>query len=64
ARRLGAVAPGGYGAALLAAAVAALVRNRDAAALLMPAAVATMHLAWGCGFLVESRRGRRVQTPA
>lgn len=64
ARRLGAVAPGGYGVALLAAAAVALLRTRDAAALLVPAAVATMHLAWGCGFLVESGRGRRGQSAA
>jgi hypothetical protein len=33
------------------------VRRRDPAVLLFPVAVATMHLAWGGGFLV-GRAGR------
>jgi succinoglycan biosynthesis protein ExoA len=41
-----------YGVSLAAAAAAALVRTRDAAVLLMPVALAVMHLAWGIGFLV------------
>ncbi len=37
--------------------VVELARGGGVAALLMPAAVATMHVAWGCGFLVETARG-------
>ena len=39
--------------------VAQLVRTRDSAALGMPAAVMTMHLAWGIGFLAAPREPLR-----
>lgn len=64
ARVLAGVVPGVYTVALSGGAVSALVRTRDLAALLMPAAVATMHLAWGCGFLVETARGLLGQSSA
>ncbi len=50
-RALAIVVPGAYTLALLVTAGFELNRRRDAAALLAPAAVATMHLAWGIGFL-------------
>lgn len=50
--RLGWVVPGLYAAALLAATAYEVVRRRDTAALLLPAAVVAMHLSWGVGFLV------------
>ncbi len=49
-----AVIPAVYAAGLAAGTIYELVRSRDIAALLFPAAVATMHGAWGTGFLVES----------
>ena len=49
--------PVAYGLALAGGAAVELVRGGGAAALLMPAAVATMHVAWGGGFLVETARG-------
>ena len=45
-----ALAPAAYVLALLGGAAFAGWRRRDAAALLMPAALAAMHLAWGAGF--------------
>lgn len=45
------VAPGAYIALLAGATIAQLAKRRDLAALLFPAAVATMHLSWGAGFL-------------
>jgi succinoglycan biosynthesis protein ExoA len=48
------VIPGAYAAALLAGTVYELFTDRSAAALVYPAAVATMHLSWGLGFLAES----------
>lgn len=53
-----AFAPTAYVAALLAATAASLTRHRQAAALLLPAVLATMHLAWGAGFLVGRGPGR------
>ncbi len=50
-------APAAYLALLVTATVLEAVRRRDAAVLLFPAAVATMHLAWGGGFLL-GRSGR------
>ncbi len=50
-RVLAAVVPGTYVVALAATAVSELFRRKDAAALVAPVAVATMHLAWGIGFL-------------
>jgi GT2 family glycosyltransferase len=48
---LGAIIPAIYAATLLAAGLGLLIRRRDPAALLAPAALATMHLAWGAGFM-------------
>ena len=45
-----AVLPASYGAALLAGAVLTGVRRRDAAAVLLPVVLATMHVSWGTGF--------------
>ena len=50
-RPLALIVPVAYAVALVLATAAQLVRTRDWAALGMPAAVATMHLAWGLGFL-------------
>lgn len=50
----GLVVPAAYAAALMAGAGYELVRSRDAAALVYPLAVGTMHLAWGVGFLAET----------
>lgn len=52
--------PLAYLLALAGASIAAGVRRRDGAALLMPLALATMHLCWGAGFLWPARRRRRV----
>jgi glycosyltransferase involved in cell wall biosynthesis len=46
-----AAVPGAYLIALLLTTGATLARRRDPAALLLPAALPTMHLAWGTGFL-------------
>ncbi len=54
ARPFAAVVPATYAAALAATAVTELVRRRDVAALATPAAIATMHVAWGLGFLSSS----------
>jgi hypothetical protein len=51
---LGLVVPGTYATLLAAATLMQLARTRDAAALLFPAAVATMHVSWGLGFLTGS----------
>jgi glycosyltransferase involved in cell wall biosynthesis len=53
-RVLGLIVPGLYLATLLGATLLQLIRRRDPAALLFPAAVATMHIAWGVGFLAGS----------
>lgn len=45
------VIPVAYVAVLLATTVGVLARTRDFAALAFPAAVATMHVSWGLGFL-------------
>lgn len=47
------VGPVVYGAVLLGGAAVQGVTRRDPAAILFPAAVATMHIAWGAGFVVE-----------
>jgi glycosyltransferase involved in cell wall biosynthesis len=52
-----AVVPVAYGLALTGGAVVELTRGGGVAALLIPAAVATMHVAWGGGFLMETARG-------
>jgi hypothetical protein len=54
--------PIAYGLMLTVASVWSVARSRDAAALLVGPALATMHLAWGFGFLIgspSSRAGRR-----
>ncbi len=51
--RIAIVTPAAYGAALIGGAIVQAVTRRDAAAVLFPAAVATMHVAWGTGFLLE-----------
>ena len=59
---LAGVVPGAWAAALAGASAAAGLRSRDPAALLMPAVLATIHLAWGGGFLAgapASGGGRR-----
>lgn len=48
---LGWVAPGAYGALVVSAGLGRAVGTRDAAALLMPPVLATMHVSWGLGFL-------------
>jgi succinoglycan biosynthesis protein ExoA len=50
------VVPAVYAAALLTGTLSELVHQRSRAALMFPAAVATMHIAWGAGFLAESLR--------
>lgn len=48
---VGWVVPGGYAVLVSATGMVRAVTTRDPAALLMPAALATMHLSWGLGFL-------------
>lgn len=57
--------PAAYLAALAAGTATALWRQRDPAALLLPAALAAMHLAWGAGFCCPwpVRRRARPQDP-
>jgi hypothetical protein len=57
----GLVVPSAYFASIVAAGLAAAGRERDAALLLTPAALAVLHFAWGIGFLVgrPSRTGQR-----
>lgn len=50
-RRLAIVIPGLYLALLLLGTIRHLAKTRDSAVLGFPAAVATMHVAWGLGFL-------------
>ncbi len=50
-RSLAVVVPGLYLAMLAGATMYQLIKTRDPAALLFPAAIATMHLSWGIGFL-------------
>ncbi|MFQ5554848.1 MAG: glycosyltransferase family 2 protein [Acidimicrobiia bacterium] len=52
-RRFGLVVPAAYGAVLLATAAVEAGRRRDPAVLLTPAAMVTMHVAWGVGFLLS-----------
>ncbi len=54
--RLAAIVPAVYATALIGGAFVELLRRRDLAALLYPVAVATMHLSWGAGFLMETIR--------
>ena len=57
---LAAVLPAVYGAGLLAGSAAIGWRRREPlAALLLPAALATMHLSWGVGFFIPARWLRR-----
>jgi succinoglycan biosynthesis protein ExoA len=57
--RKAAVLPAVYAATTAGAGVADLVRRRDPAALLEPAALWVMHLAWGSGFIAGLLSGRR-----
>jgi succinoglycan biosynthesis protein ExoA len=50
------VVPGVYVVGLAAGTIYEVVRSHDSAALLFPAAVATMHVSWGAGFLAETMR--------
>ena len=54
--------PALYALVLLLGALAVGLRRRDAAALLIPAVAATMHLSWGIGFFLPATIGAR--TPA
>ena len=54
---LAVAAPVVYAAALVADSALTLVRRRRAAALLLPVVLATMHLAWGVGFLFAPAAG-------
>ncbi|HSG79013.1 MAG TPA: glycosyltransferase family 2 protein [Acidimicrobiia bacterium] len=51
-RPIGAILPAVYLAVLLGAAAVLPITRRDPAALRVPIAIATMHVAWGLGFLV------------
>ncbi len=53
-RPLALVVPGIYVIALAVATVSQLIRTRDVAALALPAAITTMHISWGIGFLAGS----------
>lgn len=57
--RKAAMLPAVYAATTAGAGVADLVRRRDPAALLEPAALWVMHLAWGSGFIAGLLSGRR-----
>lgn len=48
---LGLIVPGSYVALLTSSTLIQLVQHRDPAVLLFPAAVTTMHVSWGLGFL-------------
>jgi hypothetical protein len=52
----GLAAPAAYGAGVLAVAASAARQLRPPAAVRLPAALATMHLSWGAGFLTSPRR--------
>ena len=54
---LGLVVPGLYAAAALVSTAYAALRRADRALLLMPVALAVMHVAWGLGFLVGRAGG-------
>ena len=45
-----------YAATLMLASIVLGVRRRDAAALLLPAILPTMHISWGLGFLIPARK--------
>ncbi len=63
-RRVGWLLPAGYVAAVLAASAVTGRRLQPAVAARLPAVFATMHLAWGTGFLTSSRRlGARPMPP-
>ena len=56
------VPPAAYGLLILASMLVETIRRRDGAALLLPAVMPTMHLAWGIGFLCVPV-GRRRSIP-
>ena len=51
------VSPITYAAAIAVVSLATAIRDRDLSALLMPGALATMHIAWGAGFLIGPPAG-------
>ena len=51
-----------YAATLILGAAVVGIRRRDAAALLLPAVLATMHASWGLGFLMPARGGASQST--
>ncbi len=53
-RPLALIVPAAYAALLASATLVQLAKTRDVAALLFPAAVATMHISWGLGFLTST----------
>lgn len=56
-RALGWVIPAAYGAFLVVGSLGELLRRRRPEAVLLPAVLAIMHLAWGVGFLFGRARG-------
>jgi glycosyltransferase involved in cell wall biosynthesis len=50
------IVPGAYASFVVLGTLAEAVRRKEAAALLLPVVLPTMHLAWGVGFLVGSTR--------
>lgn len=54
---LAGLAPGAWAAGLVGASAIAGFRRREPAAVLMPAVLATIHLAWAAGFLAGARAG-------
>lgn len=56
--QLGSVVPAAYCLLLAVATLQHLFKHRDPAALLFPAAVATMHISWGMGFLAGGQVSR------
>jgi succinoglycan biosynthesis protein ExoA len=58
-----ATVPAAYGAILVAWSAALAIRHRDAAALLAAPAAATMHIAWGLGFLKSLAGATALRSP-
>lgn len=62
-RQLALILPAVYLTALITVSVATLIRTRQSAALLMPAAMAAMHLSWGLGYMSGSTPGAPASVP-